>query len=232
MSIISLSYRIEDIVEFLPVEGRHHPHAGLLEVGQALEIAGQVPPHLVDAARLALVLQRQGQVAARQGHFLRHRQGRHGLAVVQVMAEATDSNILTTGGQQSDDYENLLLAARKAVEFGYRVYLLPNPTETRTPDFILEKKGVYRMYDLKTVFGKSSIGGSLLDSIGQCNCILIHMTVEYNTRKLAQSIKRYFEINDKATEVLIFKGRKRIPVKRSLVVKPEFFSMFKRAYER
>ena len=58
------------------------------------------------------------------------------------------------------------------------------------------------------------------------------MTVEYNTRKLAQSIKRYFEINDKATEVLIFKGRKRIPVKRSLVVKPEFFSMFKRAYER
>lgn len=145
---------------------------------------------------------------------------------------ATDSNILTTGGEQSDDYENLLLAARKAVEFGYRVYLLPNPTEIRTPDFILEKKGVYRMYDLKTVFGKSSVGGSLLDSIGQCNCILIHMTVEYNTRKLAQSIKKYFEINNKATEVLIFKGRKRIPVKRSLVVKPEFFSMFKKAYER
>ena len=34
------------------------------------------------------------------------------------------------------------------------------------------------------------------------------------------------------SSVLIFKGRKRIPVKRSLVVKPEFFSMFKRAYER
>ena len=55
---------------------------------------------------------------------------------------ATDKDIFTTGGEQSDDYDNLLLAARKVVEFGYKVYLLPNPTEIRTPDFILEKKGV------------------------------------------------------------------------------------------
>ena len=116
---------------------------------------------------------------------------------------ATDSNILTIGGEQSDDYENLLLAARKAVDFGYRVYLLPNPTEIRTPDFILEKKGVYRVYDLKTVFGKTSVSNSLLDSIGQCNRILINMTRDYNTRSLAFAIKRYFEINDKALEVLI-----------------------------
>ena len=81
----------------------------------------------------------------------------------------TDKDIFVVGDSKSDDYQNLLLAARKAVEFGYRVYLLPNPTETRTPDFILFKKGVYRTYDLKTVFGKSSVGGSLLDSIGQCN---------------------------------------------------------------
>ena len=34
---------------------------------------------------------------------------------------ATDKDIFTTGGEQSDDYENLLLAARKVVEFGYKV---------------------------------------------------------------------------------------------------------------
>ena len=39
----------------------------------------------------------------------------------------TDKDIFTVGGKQSDDYDNLLLAARRAVEFGYRVYLLPNP---------------------------------------------------------------------------------------------------------
>lgn len=144
----------------------------------------------------------------------------------------TDPTIFTVGGKNSDDYQNLLVAARKAVEFGYHVYLLPNPTETRTPDFILVKKGVYRIYDLKTVFGKSSIESSLLDSIGQCNSILINMTTDYNTRRLAYAIKRYFEINEKAWEVLIFKGRKRIPIKRSLALKPEFFTFFKKAYER
>lgn len=49
----------------------------------------------------------------------------------------TDENIFSVGGEKSDDYQNLLTAARKAVEFGYKVYLLPNPIEIRTPDFIL-----------------------------------------------------------------------------------------------
>ena len=48
-----------------------------------------------------------------------------------------DESIFSVGGDKSDDYQNLLIAARKAVEFGYKVYILPNPTETRTPDFIL-----------------------------------------------------------------------------------------------
>ena len=67
----------------------------------------------------------------------------------------TDENIFSVGGERSDDYQNLLIAARKAVEFGYKVYMLPNPTETRTPDFIFVRKRSFRVYDLKTVFGKS-----------------------------------------------------------------------------
>ena len=144
----------------------------------------------------------------------------------------TDENIFSVGGEQSDDYQNLLIAARKAVEFGYKVYMLPNPTETRTPDFILYKKGVYRTYDLKTVFGKASIGDNLLDSVGQCNSILINMTTEYSTRKLALAIKQYFEVNEMAFEVLVFKGLKRISVKRSLVNNRHFPSIFKKAYEK
>ena len=104
----------------------------------------------------------------------------------------TDEDIYSVGGEKTYDYQNLLIAARKAVEFGYKVYMLPNPTETRTPDFILYKKGVYRTYDLKTVYGKASVGDSLLDSVGQCNSILINMTREYSTRKLALAIKHYF----------------------------------------
>lgn len=143
----------------------------------------------------------------------------------------SNKDIYTVGGKKSDDYQNLLVAARKAVEFGYQVYLLPNPTEIRTPDFILVKKGVYRTYDLKTVFGKSSIGDSLLDSIGQCNRILLNMQVDYNTRYLAIDIRKYFEINDNAIEILIFKGGRHFSVRRFTVSRPDFMSLFKKLYE-
>ena len=42
-------------------------------------------------------------------------------------------NILSTGGENGDDYNNLLNAARKAVMHGYKVFILPNPTGIRTP---------------------------------------------------------------------------------------------------
>lgn len=144
----------------------------------------------------------------------------------------SDKDIFTVGGEKNDDYQNLLTAARKAVEYGYQVYLLPNPTEARTPDFILAKKGIYRTYDLKTVFGKSSVGDSLLDSIGQCNRILLNMQVDYNTRYLATNIRKYFEINDKAIEVLIFKGGRHFSIKRITVFRPDYLTLFKKLYER
>ena len=176
------------------------------------------------ASELAKLHELTGVEFSRQVELIAQRKEFHSLE--------TDENIYSVGGEKSDDFQNLLIAARKAVEFGYRVYMLPNPIETRTPDFILYKKGVYRVYDLKTVYGKTSVSGSLLDSVGQCNSILINMTTEYNTRRLALAIKKYFEFNEKAIEVLVFKGRKRISVSRTLVNNHLFFALFKKAYER
>ena len=67
----------------------------------------------------------------------------------------TDTEIYYVGGDDDTDFPRLLDAARKAVALGYRVYILPNPHGIRTADFIFERKGVYRMYDLKTVYGKN-----------------------------------------------------------------------------
>lgn len=143
-----------------------------------------------------------------------------------------EQDIYTPGVLKNDDFPNQLVAARKAVEFGYKVYILPTPKGSRTPDFILEKKKTYRAYDLKTIFGKSSVGQDLIDSIGQCNRILLNMIVEYNTRSLAFDIKRYFEVNENATEVLMFKGKKRISINRMMVSDGAFLPKFKRIYER
>ena len=101
-----------------------------------------------------------------------------------------ESDIFSAISEQSEDFNNLINAARKAVEHGYRVYILPNPRSCRTADFIFEKKGILGLYDLKTVHGKGSVGTQLYDSIGQTNRVLLNITTDYNTRLLASDIKR------------------------------------------
>ena len=139
-------------------------------------------------------------------------------------------NIYGVGGEASEDYENLLNAARKAVEHGYKVFILPNPKDIRTADFIFERKGVYKMFDLKTIVGKNSIDNRLTESMGQANRVLLNIIVDYNPSSLARSIKRYFEYNMNACEVLVFKGKKQISVTRKSLDDKRFFQTFIKRY--
>ena len=143
-----------------------------------------------------------------------------------------ETNIFSAISEQSDDFDNLINAARKAVEHGYRVYILPNPRSCRTADFIFEKKGILGLYDLKTVYGKGSVGTQLLDSIGQTNRILLNMTSDYNPRALAKDIKRYFERNGNAVEVLIMKGTRTISVIREDTLGKSFVRNFMMKYRQ
>lgn len=143
-----------------------------------------------------------------------------------------ETEIFSTGGERSEDYENLLNAARKAVEHGYRVFILPNPKGFRTADFIFERKGVYKMFDLKTIQGKSSAMNRLLESVGQTNHVLLNMTTSYRAVSLASCIKRYFEINPNAVEILVFKGNKEILVKRNSTGPKDFFKTFAKRYNK
>lgn len=143
-----------------------------------------------------------------------------------------ESNIYVTGVKRDGDYDNLLNAARKAVEHGYSVYILPNPRGFRTADFIFERKGVYKMFDLKTIHGKTIVGSRLIESIGQTNRVILNMTTEYNTRLMAADVRMYFETNYEALEVLIFKGKKMISIERFDALHPSFYRLFKKRYEK
>ena len=143
-----------------------------------------------------------------------------------------ETNIFSAISEQSDDFDNLINAARKAVEHGYRVYILPNPRSCRTADFIFEKKGILGLYDLKTVYGKGSVETQLLDSIGQTNRVILNMLSDYNARLLASDIKAYFETNQDALEVLIFKGKKVLSVNRIQVQSSDFNRVFRKRYEK
>lgn len=143
-----------------------------------------------------------------------------------------EMGIFSTGGENCEDYANLLNAARKAVEHGYRVFILPNPKDIRTADFIFERKGVYKMFDLKTITGKNSVDNRLSESVGQTNRVLLHMTADYNPGTLARSIRRYFELNPFAREVLVYKGKKQISITRKSLEDDNFFRTFIRRYTK
>ena len=137
-----------------------------------------------------------------------------------------ETDIYITGGETNDDFENQLNAARKAVMHGYRVFVLPNPKGIRTADFIFERKGTYKMYDLKTISGKASAKNRLLESIGQTNHVLLNMATDYNARSLAKDLLAYFTTNPNAFEVMIFKRNKVIQVKRVSVENHDFIKKF------
>ena len=141
-----------------------------------------------------------------------------------------ESEIFSTGGEQGDDYANLLNAARKAVDHGYKVFILPNPKNFRTADFIFVRKGVYKMFDLKTISGKTSASSRLLESVGQTNHVVLNMVANYSPRLLAKDVQFYFEVNKEAREVLIIKGSKFLSVSRKFVEGKDYVKMFIKRY--
>lgn len=135
-----------------------------------------------------------------------------------------------TMGECGEDYDNLLDAALKAVDLGYRVFILPNPKGSRTADYIFVRRGIYRMYDLKTIRGKSSVGNRLRESIGQTNHVLLNLQVRYNGGRLAAEIRSFFEMNPKACEVLVFKGKQVFTIKRGYALQKDFLIKFRKRY--
>lgn len=132
----------------------------------------------------------------------------------------------------SADYENLFIGAKKAVKHGYKVYILPNPKGVRSADYIFERKGVFKMFDLKTITGTGSIGTRLKESIGQTNRVFLNLSTKYNANRMAIEIKKYFEDNSDALEVLVAVGNKVVSVERTFIMKRTFFKEFRIAIEK
>lgn len=143
-----------------------------------------------------------------------------------------ETNIFSTGGEKNEDFENLLNAARKAVEHGYRVFILPNPKGFRTADFIFERKGVYKMFDLKTIMGRNSVGNRLKESIGQTDRVLLNLKCAYGIRNITDEIRHHFEKSPSAVEVLIFSGNKEISIKRNIATSKGFLKMMMNSFRK
>ena len=58
------------------------------------------------------------------------------------------------------------------------------------------------------------------------------MTTDYNVRQLAKDIRRYFQMNSEALEVLIFRGNRSFQVKRVSAENKDFIGKFIKAYHK
>ena len=141
-------------------------------------------------------------------------------------------DILSAISSDSADYDNLLAGAKKAVRQGYKVYILPNPKGVRSADYIFERKGVYKMFDLKTITGTGSIGTRLEESIGQTNRVFLNLATTYPTNRMATEIKQYFEANNEALEVLVAVGKKMVSVERYMISERNFYKEFRKRIEQ
>lgn len=174
------------------------------------------------AAELAKLHELTGAAFSRQVEFIAK------MHVFHIVEGETD--IFAAISDNNRDYSNQIRAARKLLLYGYRVFLLPNPKNGRTPDLIVERKGTYRIYDLKTITGVSSAGNRLHESIGQCNQVIMNMATNYDARQLGKDIRQFFTHNPNAIEVMIFKGIRQIIVKRGYALSPNFVKVFMMRY--
>ena len=143
-----------------------------------------------------------------------------------------ETGIMSAIGEGNKDYSNLVAGAKKAVRHGYNVFILPNPDGVRSADYIFVRKGVYKMYDLKTITGTGSVGTRLEESIGQTNRVFINLATTYPTNRMATEIKQYFEVNDEALEVLVAAGKKMVSIERYMISERNYYKEFRKRIER
>lgn len=137
-----------------------------------------------------------------------------------------EKNIYAPVGRSSEpDFNDKLIVARTAVEHDYRVWILGR-TGKRNPDLLFERKGVYRVYDLKRVTSIKSLEQDLIKSEGQAPGALIKINRTGQARTIILAIKKYFEVVSTAKEVLIFQGKREVKICRSFFDRKKYVERF------
>lgn len=121
--------------------------------------------------------------------------------------------------------------ARKLTKQGYDVYMMPNPSESNSFDFIIKKQG--KIYDIE---GKAFNGTNTLDHLldkgaKQSSRVLVDVIGNKNTNYITSTVKKAFEENTQLSEIWLFKGSRLIKVSRQLYNSKAFEYKFKKLWK-
>lgn len=122
--------------------------------------------------------------------------------------------------------------ARKLAKLGYDVYMMPNPSESNSFDFIITKKG--KIYDIE---GKAFNGANTLDhlldkGVKQSSRILVDAIGNTNTKYIFGTTKSAFERNSNLSEIWLLKGSKLVKVTRNMYASKHFDVNFKKSWNK
>lgn len=115
-----------------------------------------------------------------------------------------------------------MFIAKKLIQNGYDVYLLPNVSGSKSADFIGIKGNKYYYFEGKTINGKSTIKQRLIEASTQSDRAILDIVGTNDINEISDSIKWFFENNDSVIEIIIFRRSKLILIEKD-DIKDKFF---------
>ena len=121
--------------------------------------------------------------------------------------------------------------ARKLAKKGYDVYMMPNPTDGYSFDFIIKKGKMICDIEGKAFNGTNTLDHLLSKGAKQASRILVDVIGNTSTRYVFGNVVDAFITSD-VSEIWLFKGAKFIKVRRSDYNHKDFALKFKRIWEK
>lgn len=125
-----------------------------------------------------------------------------------------------------------LVIAQKLVANKFDVFLLSNPTSTKSADFVLRQNNKLYYVEGKTLDGKNSLDHLIEKGCEQSNRLVIDIIGTTKTNYIMKEIKNAFESYPVLQEIFLLKGSRLIQVSKKMFVAKTFLKSFKTVWNK
>ena len=144
-------------------------------------------------------------------------------------------------GLNISQYDDILLSgempknlaiAQKLVMNKFDVFLLTNPTSTKSADFVLRQNNKLYYVEGKTLDGKNSLDHLIEKGSEQSNRVVIDIVGTTSTNYIKTIIEKGFERYSVLQELFLLKGSRLIRINRQMSQTKTFMESFKKVWNK
>jgi len=125
-----------------------------------------------------------------------------------------------------------LVIAQKLVVNKFDVFLLSNPTSTKSADFVLRQNNKLYYVEGKTLDGKNSLDHLIEKGSEQSNRLVIDIIGTTNTNYIKTIVEKGFESYSVLQELFLLKGSRLIRINRQMSQTKTFMESFKKVWNK